>query len=265
MGYLVPRVVDEGNTGDGSFFVDEESLGDATLHDLAVAALDGGRDLIDEVVDQLGEVSGRLLAAQADHPVAPEPGVLREWVRQAGWTDNVFAENPDLDNDRLREALARAMDELSDVPMAWGHLDYGLPNVLPAGVIDWQHHGLVPLGYDVALALEVVPFKGGAKGYTASPAQRRRYLDVLDAVSVPATGVAVSEHLGAYLVVKSLFFLALMRPTDPSRTDKHLKWQYRRHLVLEGLEQYERSGHVDTSRFPTLDAFAARHRVTGRP
>ncbi|WP_164764571.1 hypothetical protein [Streptomyces lydicus] len=44
--------------------------------------------------------------------------------------------------------------------MVRGHLDHGLPNVLATGVIDWQHHGLVPLGYDVDLALEITPFKG---------------------------------------------------------------------------------------------------------
>ncbi|PJN40076.1 hypothetical protein CG747_13400 [Streptomyces sp. CB02959] len=34
-------------------------------------------------------------------------------------------------------------------------------------------------------------------------------------------------------LVKALFFLALMRPTDPARTDKRLKWRYRRHLFQE--------------------------------
>ncbi|MET8538492.1 hypothetical protein ABZV67_44170 [Streptomyces sp. NPDC005065] len=146
-----------------------------------------------------------------------------------------------------------------------GHLDYGLPNVLPAGVIDWQHHGLVPLGYDVLPALEIIAFKGGNKGYTANPGQRRRYLAVLDDASLNATGQPASQNLGAYLLVKALFFLALMRPTDPSRTDKHLKWQYRRHLFTKGLEQYERTGTVDTALFPGLEEFAAGHRAGDHP
>ncbi|MFI1502599.1 phosphotransferase [Streptomyces platensis] len=254
LGYPVPRVLNDGN-----FFVVEESLGERSLHDMALESLNGTRALSDTVVDLAAEVGSRLLRAQAAHTVPADLQALRAWVREAGWTDNVFAENPDLDTPRVRAALDRAMAQLADVAMVRGHLDYGLPNVLPVGVIDWQHHGLVPLGYDTALALEIIPFKGGTKGYLASPKQRRRYLEALSEVAHATTGQALIRHLGPYLLVKALFFLALMKPTDPARTDKHLKWHYRRHQFMEVLEQYERTGAVDTACLPTLDAFAARH------
>jgi hypothetical protein len=230
-----------------------------------VACLDGGRDLHDDVVDDAALVAGRLLRAQAAHVVQPAPGALGHWLAEAGFTRNVFQENPDLDTPRTHAALEQVLEGLGSVPLVRGHLDYGLPNVLPAGVIDWQHHGLVPLGYDVLPALDIIAFKGGAKGYTASPDQRRRYLVALDDASRDATGQPVSQNLGPYLLVKALFFLALMRPADPSRTDKHLKWQYRRHLFRKGLEQYERSRTVDTALFPTLEAFSAGHSTGDHP
>lgn len=263
--YPVPHVLEEGVTDDGHYYVVEESLGDQTLHDRAVASLDGGRALHDDVADTAGQVAARLLRAQAAHRVEPAPGALRQWLESAGFTQNVVQENPDLDTTRTRAALDHALDRLGTVPLVWGHLDYGLPNVLPAGVIDWQHHGLVPLGYDVCPALDIIAFKGGSKGYTASPGQQHRYLAVLDDASLYATGQPVSHNLGAYLLVKALFFLALMRPTDSSRTDKHLKWQYRRHLFTKGLEQYERTGTVDTELFPGLEEFAAGHSAGDHP
>lgn len=265
LGYPVPQVLELGETSAGTFFVDEESLGGQSLHEKALASLDGGRELSDQVVDQLAEVSSRLLAAQASHPVDGGPDALRRWVEQAGWTANVFTENPDLDTHAARAALARAADELAGMPMVWGHLDYGLPNVMPAGVIDWQHHGMVPLGYDVALALEIIPFKGGAKGYAATPQQRERYLTVLDAAARATGRPRVSPHQGAFLLVKSLFFLALMRPAAPVQADKHQKWQYRRHLFLKGIDQYERTGNIDTALFPTLDGFASGQDTADRP
>jgi aminoglycoside phosphotransferase len=265
LGYPVPQVLQTGEWADGTFFVDEESLGTLSLHERALALLNAGQELSDEVVDQLAAVSSRLLSAQARHPADAGPDALEQWVEQAGWTRNVFAENPDLDTPRTRAALTRATREMAGMPMVWGHLDYGLPNVLPAGVIDWQHHGVAPLGFDVALALEVIPFKGGAKGYAATPKQRERYLAVLDAAAQAVGSPPVSPHLGAFLLVKSLFFLALMRPADPARADKHQKWQYRRHLFLKGLEQYERTGNVDTALFPTFDGFAAGQGAAGRP
>ncbi|OWA23487.1 phosphotransferase [Streptomyces sp. CS057] len=265
LGYPVPQVLELGETSAGTFFVDEESLGGQSLHEKALASLDGGRELSDQVVDQLADVSSRLLAAQASHPVDGGPDALRRWVEQAGWTANVFTENPDLDTHAARAALARATDELASMPMVWGHLDYGLPNVMPAGVIDWQHHGMVPLGYDVALALEIIPFKGGAKGYAATPQQRERYLTVLDAAACATGRPRVSPHQGAFLLVKSLFFLALMRPAAPVQADKHQKWQYRRHLFLKGIDQYERTGNIDTTLFPTLDGFASGPDTADRP
>ncbi|MGW4359457.1 aminoglycoside phosphotransferase family protein [Streptomyces californicus] len=265
LGYPVPRILETGERGDGTFFVDEESLGGQTLHEQVLALLDGGRELSDHVVDQLAEVSSRMLSAQATHPLDSGPDALAQWAEQAGWTHNVFTENPDLDTARVRAAIARATSELTNLPMVRGHLDYGLPNILADGVIDWQHHGLMPLGYDVTLALEIIPFKGGAKGYTASPQQRQRYLAVLDAAARTAGHPPVSPHLGAFLLIKSLFFLALMRPTEPARLDKHQKWHYRRHLFLKGIEQYERTGNIDTALFPTLDAFAAWQDATDRP
>ncbi|WP_097973408.1 phosphotransferase [Streptomyces sp. gb14] len=263
--YPVPRVLAEGVADGGLFYVVEESLGERTLHDQAVASLDGDRTLPDDVADTAARVAVRLLRAQAAHTVQSTPGALRQWLVCAGFTQNVFQENPDLDNPHTHAVLDHALDRLATVPLVHGHLDYGLPNVLPAGVIDWQHHGLVPLGYDVLLALEIIAFKGGAKGYTASPGQRHRYLAVLDGVANDAAGQPVSQHLGAYLLVKSLFFLALMRPTDPSRTDKHLKWQYRRHLFTKGLQQYEHTGTVDTALFPGLHEFAAGHSLGDHP
>ncbi|MFJ4962787.1 phosphotransferase [Streptomyces sp. NPDC088729] len=263
--FPVPRILEHGEMPDGTFFVDEESLGRQSLHERALAAPNSGRELSEQVVEQLAEVSSRLLTAQAAHPVGGGPVALRQWADQAGWTNNVFAENPDLDTPRIHAALTRATDELAAMPLVWGHLDYGLPNVLPNGVIDWQHHGVTPLGYDAALALEVIPFKGGAKGYTATPEQRERYLTVLDSAARAAGAPPISPHLGAFLLVKSLFFLALTRPTDPARVDKQQKWQYRRHLLLKGVEQYERTGNIDTALFPTLDGFAAGQGPAGRP
>ncbi|WP_432038659.1 phosphotransferase [Streptomyces cucumeris] len=265
MHYPVPHILEEGVTGEGHYYVVEESLGDQTLHDRAVASLDGGRDLPDDVVDTAAQVAVRLLRAQAAHLIQPTPSTLRQWLDSAGFTQNVFQENPDLDNARTHAALDHALDRLGTVPLVLGHLDYGLPNVLPAGVIDWQHHGLVPFGYDVLPALDIIAFKGGNKGYTASPDQRRRYLSALDDASLNSTGQTASQNLGAYLLVKAMFFLALMRPTDPSRTDKHLKWHYRRHLFTEGLEQYERTRTVDTALFPSLENFAAGHSTGDHP
>lgn len=67
--------------------------------------------------------------------------------------------------------------------------------------------------------------------------------------------------------MQDFFFLALMRPADPGRRDKHVKWQYRRALFDIGLEQYESSCSISTEAFPGLAEFTSGlgQAVTGRP
>ena len=168
-----------------------------------------------------------LLSAQARNPLPGGPQPLWEWFERAGFTENVFAENPDLDTLPVRTAMDHAADRLAGVPMCRSHLDYGLPNVFDGGVIDWQHHGLAPLGYDVYPMLEIVPFKGGTKGYRFTTGQRERYLAALDQTALKVTGRPLRGFISEFLLVKCFFFLALMRPRDATRPDKHTKWQYR--------------------------------------
>ncbi|MEV6973436.1 phosphotransferase [Kitasatospora sp. NPDC093806] len=254
LGYPVPEIVDSGFEG-GGYFVVERAIGDTSLHEEALA--DAGRDgqVSDRVISTAAGVSSRLLKAQVKHSLPATP-----WFDSAAFTADVFEENPDFDIPRVHEAVKRALGRLARLPMVHGHLDYGLPNVMESGVIDWQHHGPIPLGYDVYPALDIVAFKGGGKGYVITPEQRAAYTAALDGTTVSLMGRRVSEHLGDFLLVKCFFFLALMRPTDPARHDKHIKWQYRRSLFAMGLDQYESSGTIDTGVFPTLERFADERR-----
>ncbi|MEV0535587.1 phosphotransferase [Kitasatospora sp. NPDC050463] len=254
LGYPVPEIVDSGSEN-GSYYVIERSLGSASLHEEALAdALRDGQ-VSYQVISTAAAVSAKLMQAQARHPLPASP-----WFEKAAFAKDVFDENPDFDTPRVHGTVKRALDRMALLPTVHGHLDFGLPNVLAAGVIDWQHHGPIPLGYDVYPALDIVAFKGGGKGYSISPEQRAAYVAALDETTASLIGQRVSEHLGDFLLVKCFFFLALMRPTDPARHDKHIKWQYRRTLFTMGLDQYESSNTIDTDTFPTLERFTAEHR-----
>lgn len=254
LGYPVPEIVDSGSEN-GSYYGIERSLGGASLHEEALAdALRDGQ-VSYQVISTAAAVSSKLLQAQARHPLPASP-----WFEKAAFAKDVFEENPDFDTPRVHDTVKRALDRMALLPTVHGHLDFGLPNVLAAGVIDWQHHGPIPLGYDVYPALDIVAFKGGGKGYSISPEQRAGYVAALDNTTASLIGQRVSDHLGDFLLVKCFFFLALMRPTDPARHDKHIKWQYRRTLFTMGLDQYESSSTIDTDTFPTLERFTAEHR-----
>jgi len=254
LGYPVPQIVDVG-AADGTWYFTEKSAG-VSLHDQALACADDSGAVSDSLIGSAAEISARLLEAQARNPLQSSPAGVRAWFEHAGWAANVRDENPDLDTPRVRDLIEHALRRLRDVPMCRSHLDYGLPNAFPGGVIDWQHHGAAPLGYDVYPMLDIAAFKGGNRGYLFTAAQRSAYVRHLDEVSERLLGQPLSANLGEFLLVKCFFFLALMRPADPARHGKHLKWQYRRTLFEIGLEQYESSGSIRTETFPALAEFS---------
>ncbi|MFC5188006.1 phosphotransferase [Actinomadura harenae] len=272
LGYPVPRVLEEGLDATGSGFLVEEALPGLSLHQMADRLAGGastgasGGVLADEVVAAAVKVSAELLRAQAAHPVATSADLLAEFAEKGGYVANVWAENPDLDTPHRREVIATALRRLEDLPLCASSLDYGLPNTFPTGVIDWQHHGLAPVGYDVAPALEIIAFHGGTGRYSPTPAQRATYLTAVDNATVPFLDQAPSAFLGEFLVIKSAFFLALTRPasaspdcaSDVAGDGKAGKWLYRRHLFTNCLEQYEHAGTVDTAAFPTFADFRRR-------
>jgi len=258
LGYPVPDVVDVGSDDTGTHSFTERSAGTASLHDLAVAQTGPDGLLPAELLAAAAHISAQLLTAQLANPIPGGPEAMSAFFTKAAFAGDVFAENPDLDTPRVRDAVDHALKRLEQLPAARSHMDYGLPNAFPEAVIDWQHHGTAPAGYDVAPMLEIVPFKGGAKGYRFTEAQRHGYLAALDAAAIEVGAAPVSGYLGEFLLVKCFFFLALMRPADSdARPDKHAKWQYRRALFTTGLEQYESTGTIDTGTFPTLAAFTA--------
>jgi len=258
LGYPVPEVVEIGQDENGQDYFIERSVGEMSLHDRALADAARSSPVGPDLVDAAATISRQLLTAQVRSSLPRGSEASNAWFDRAGFTSNVFAENPDLDTRGVRQAVQHAIDRLAGIAMCRSHLDYGLPNAFDRGVIDWQHHGLAPLGYDVYPMLEIVPFKGGNRGYEFTAAQRERYLAALDRTAADLLGRTLREFLGEFLLVKCFFFLALMRPTDRTRTDKYIKWQYRRALFAQCLEQYESAGAIHPDTFPTLAEFAGQ-------
>ena len=265
LGYPVPEVTERGLEGDTYYFI-EPSAG-ISLHDQALASADPTGHVDNGLVSSAVQISTRLLESQARNPLSASSWDSRTWFERAGFVANVRAENPDLDAPRVRQAVDCAVSRLRDVPMCRSHLDYGLPNAFADAVIDWQHHGDAPVGYDVYPMLDIAAFKGGGKGYRFSAEQRPTYLNALDEASAQLLGQALSVYQGDFLLVKCFFFLALMRPADPGRRDKYVKWQYRRALFEIGLEQYESSCSINTEAFPSLAEFTSGldQAITGHP
>ncbi|MFD6095249.1 phosphotransferase [Nocardiopsis flavescens] len=258
LGFPVPRPVEVG-AADEEYYFTEPEVGVHSLHDLAMAqASDNGGRVDDALVGTAAAISSRLLRAQAAHPIETTEAQVRAWFRRAGFVDEVFAENPDLDTEEIRSLVDAAVERLTQVPLCHGHLDYGLPNAFPDAVIDWQHHAPAPLGYDVYPMLDIAAFKGGNRGYAFTPEQRNRYTEALDEAARQCTGEPLGTHVGDFLLAKGFFFLARMRPGPGAPPAKYRKWHYRRTLLLRSAEEYAGTHRIDTAAFPALSDFESR-------
>lgn len=243
----------------GEHYFTEPETGQRNLHEQAMAqaaAHDGQVD--DTLIDTAVRISSSLLRAQAAHPVEDVGEYARTWFGRAGFVEEVFAENPDLDTARTRALIDTAVERLAHLPLCHSNLDYGLPNAFPDAVIDWQHHFPAPLGYDVHPMLDIAAFKKGRRGYAFTPEQRSRYISALDEVAQECTGEVLSPHLGDFLWAKCFFFLARTRPRSDSHPEKHRKWRYRRTLFTLSAEEYASTHGIDTATFPSLTDFDSR-------
>lgn len=256
LGFPVPRP-DEVGFADEEHYFTEPEVGARSLHELAVeqAANDDGR-VQDTLVDTAVRISSTLLRAQAAHAFENTKEGTRTWLWRAGFVDEVFSENPDLDTEEVRGLLDMATERLSRLPLCHGHLDYGLPNAFPDSVIDWQHHAPAPLGSDVCAMLDIAAFKGGKMGYGFTPEQRSHYLRAMDDVAQECVGMDLSPYQGDFLLAKCFFFLVHTRPESESGPDKHRKWRYRRTLFGLATREYAATRGIDTGAFPSLADFA---------
>lgn len=251
--FPVPRPHEVGSS-DGEHYFTEPEVDGRSLHELAMeqAADDDGR-VDDALIDAAVRISSSLLRAQVAHPFENTKERTRSWLWRAGFVDQVFSQNPDLDTEEVRALLETATERLCRLPLCHGHLDYGLPNAFPDSVIDWQHHARAPLGSDVYAMLDIAAFKGGKMGYGFTPEQRSHYLWALDRVARECVGIELSPYLGDFLLAKCFFFLVHTRPEPGSDPHKHRKWHYRRTLFTLGTREYAATREIDTTAFPTFD------------
>lgn len=256
LGFPVPEVLEHGSDDDGFFFV-ERSLGQQSLHDRAVAEFQTDGSVSAGTIAAATAVSFRFLERQLQHAVAPTPQLIADWFEHASHLQRNIRQHPEIDTSAARQAIQTMSARLMNIPMSYGHQDYGLPNLFVDGIIDWQFYARSPIGFDAYTMLDAPAFMGGTRGYDYTPAQRQAYLTELDAFMVNHGGPALSEYRGDFLLAKGFFFIATVRQGGPVQV---MRSAYRRELCRLIIEQYNAGGVVDTSNFPTMADYETRQR-----
>lgn len=253
LGFPVPKIIDSGEE-DGGWYYIEESLGDVSLHDMAVSDVCNFGNVQEETIRYATSLSSSFLGKQLDHLKTPSSRHIEDWFEKASHFQHNIKEYPQLDSHATKQALATMFSRLSTIPMSYGHLDYGLPNMFPNGIIDWQYYSLSPVGFDVYLMLDLAAFMGGSRGYDFNNNQRQKYINGLDTIALEKGMSKLSDYRGDFLLAKSFFFIATVRKGG---REQEIRKAYRRELCMRTIQQYNDNLTVSTSEFPTLAEFEA--------
>lgn len=257
LGFPVPRVVDRGKDSEGRYY-SEQSLGATSLHEMAVKDVQDFGTVQKNTISTATSLSHLFFRKQLEHVVESSVSPLSNWFEKASYFQRNIQDYPPLNSTETQRAIGLMFERLSELPMSYGHFDYGLPNIFPDGIIDWQYKALSPIGFDVYLMMDLAAFMGGTRGYTFTKQQRQEYIDSLDRVAIKGGLPKLSNYRGDFLLAKSFFFITTVRKGGPEQDTRRA---YRRYLCQRVISEYNRNQNVDVSAFPTLSEFVRQSNV----
>jgi len=225
-GFPVARLLEEGVEGNRRYFI-EESLGDTYFSELFVEGsaqtkvVDEKvfRDFLD-VVQRFGDAQLKTAQESEGFPELAS-GIHLEWLCE---------EFPE-DAEKLQKVFEKVKSRLSEYPSVISHGDFNPHNLYPKGVIDLEDSFRGPLGYDLVSALVHIdyfpdtPADGYFARYRFSEAQRKEYLDRIDALAENAGLPKFSDHASDFEFCRAVWLLV--------RLQKHPNLQKFRYDLLK--------------------------------
>lgn len=252
-GFPVPEVQEDGLLPDSDLaYYIEKSLGGQTfgIQFMDEYALDG--KVSDTTFDHYIAIVVHFLQAQLDSRNRHAgPSELRQGVN----VQNVLEENPDIDADRMEQAVQRAESRLSQLPLVLSHGDFGPFNILDNGVIDFEHKFIAPVGFDVLTS----PFSGRFWNFTQngnyklvfdfSEEQIARYMAAIDRAAAEHGVDNLSQYTDDTVFLKAVWSLSFEKTAATLYGLGPEKWHWRRDTVKYCLDRYLDGKPIDTATF----------------
>jgi hypothetical protein len=252
LGYPTPEVLSEGEIDGQMAYFTETSLGSQTFGDIFNGQYIESSSVNDDSFNQYCHIANLFLIAQikSAHAVT-EPSNLREGVN----LDNVIEENPDLNRQKLELAFSQALAKVNSLPLVLTHGDLGPFNMMPGGVIDFEHKFIAPAGFDVITS----PFIGRFWNFTTpdgvnrlaydfSETQIQQYLAVIDAAAKHLGLDNISQHTDDMLMLKAIWGTSYEKQIAEKIGHPHI-WQNKKETLRYCIDQYVAGQPIDSSTF----------------
>lgn len=252
MGFPTPEVISGGEIDADTYYFIESSIGTRTFGDIFKEEYASTRVVEETSFDQYCRIASQFLVAQLESASAiSEQGNLRDGVN----LDNVIEENPDLAKENLKEAFSMAEARVVNLPQVLTHGDLGPLNMLPGGVIDFEHKFIAPVGYDVLTS----PFTSRFWNFTApdgtsqiaydfSEKQIRKYLNTIDATASDLGLEDLSRFTDDMLLLKAIWLTSFEKQIA-KKIGNNNRWQNKRETLRYCINQYVAGLPIDTTTF----------------
>lgn len=252
MGFPTPEVLSDGEIDADTYYFTETSLGTRTFGDIFREEYTATGVIEEASFDQYCHIASLFLVAQLKSaPILREQGNLRDGVN----LDNVIEENPDLGKEDLEEAFAMAEARVVNLPQVLTHGDLGPPNMLPGGVIDFEHKFIAPVGFDVITS----PFTGRFWNFTAhdgtshlfydfNEKQIRKYLNIIDATADDLGLENLSNFTDDMVLLKAIWQTSFEKQIA-KKLGNNYRWQNKRGNLRYCINQYVAGLPIDTTTF----------------
>lgn len=250
--YPTPEVLSEGDMDSHTAYFPEASLGSQTFGNIFRSQYTESGSVSNTSFNQYCHIANLFLTAQlkSAHTVT-EPSNLRAGVS----LDNVIEENPDLDKENLDQAFSKASAKVSGLPLVLTHGDLGPFNMLPGGIIDFEHKFIAPVGFDVLTS----PFVGRFWNFTTpdcvnklaydfSEAQIQQYLEAIDATASNLGIDVLSQRTDDMLMLKAIWVTSHEKQIAEKIGHPYI-WQNKKETLRYCVNQYLADQPIDSSTF----------------
>jgi hypothetical protein len=252
MGFPVPEVLSEGAIDADTYYFTESSLGTQTFGDTFREEYRDSAAIDEGSFGQYCRVASLFLVAQLrSAPSSGEKSNLRDGVN----LDNVIEENPDLSKEALEKAFAKAVARVAILPLVLTHGDLGPFNMLPGGVIDFEHKFIAPMGFDVITSPFVGRFWNFTKpdgtsqlAYDLSERQIKHYLDTIDSTASNLGLENLSSFTDDMVLLKAIWETSFEKQIAEDLGNNY-RWQNKKETLRYCVNQYMVDLPIDTSTF----------------
>ena len=258
-GFPVARVLESGRHSDDEWYFIEESLGDKTFHVQFSEEYEATGAVSNETFSRYLHVLQAYTTAQYD-PANRTDISAKEFVETAVPDDEVLA-NYQLcggNIERYHEAMAQAIEKISDSPMGVLQFDLNPFNVLDNGVIDFELVGYGPLGYDSSLV------SLWHRWFTSDQSSRFRMTYQLTDEQITAAQSIVSEkaqeagltdpleYMQEFLLIKTAWGFTNKKSMLDEPESKQAFGHHRAALLSAAIDSYLSNKPIQVLNFPEV-------------